>query len=139
MLDVLHFPCKYFPYRAISFSCWMQHHAFARISPTNPTLFHSRCNTLPMQGFPLQRQPFFMLDEGPCLCKDLPYRSIPFSCWMQHLASARISTKEPALFHAGCSTFPLQVFPLHSQPFFLLDAVPFLCKDFHYSANPFSC
>ena len=82
--------------------------------------------------------PLFMLDTISCLCRYFHYRDNPFSCWMQYLASARISTIEPALFHVGCSTLPLQVFPLQSQPFFMLDAVPCLYKDFHYRANPFS-
>ena len=44
--------------------------------------------------------------------KDFPYRASPFSYSTQHLTSARISTTEPTLFHASCSTFPLQGFPL---------------------------
>ena len=94
---------------------------------------------MPLQGLPLQSQPFFMPDAAPCLCKDFPYRANPFSCWIQCLAFARSSPIEPAIFHVGCSTLLLQGFPLQSQPFFMLDAVPCLCKDFHYRANPFSC
>ena len=119
MLDVLPCPCKDFPYRANPFSRGMQHLASVRISPTEPTIFHVGCSTLPLQGFPLQIQPFFMLDVVPCLYKDFHYRANPFSWWMQYLAYARISTTEQTLF--------------------MMDSLPCLCKDFHYRASPFSC
>ena len=90
-------------------------------SSTEPALFHAGCRHSLHVGIHPQIQPFFMLDVLPCPCKEFRYRANPFSCWMQHLASARISPTEPALFHAGCNTLPLQGFPLQSQPFFMLD------------------
>ena len=45
-----------------------------------------------------------MLDAAPFLCKYFHYRANPFSCWVQYLSSARISTTDLALFHVGCST-----------------------------------
>ena len=106
-------------------------------SSTEPSLFHASCRPNIHVRLHQQSQPFFMLDVFPCPCKEFPYRAIPFSCWMHHLAFVRNSPTESTLFHVGCNTLPLQGFPLQSQPFFMLDAVPCLCKGFLYKETLF--
>ena len=131
-------------YKSIPFSCWLQAqppHRSSSIEPsifharfisTEPTLFHAGCtSTKPV-----------LFHTG---CNNLPLARISpidpvlFHTGCNTLPRTRISPTEPVLFHIGCNTLPLQGFPLQSQPFFMLDSVPCLCKDFHYKSSPFSC
>ena len=60
-------------------------------SSTEPILFLACCRPNLHVGLHQQSQPFFMLDVLSFACKVFPYRASPFSCWMQHLSSTRIS------------------------------------------------